>query len=213
MGLSKHGGPHVSALLPLEPEQIDPACSLHKATNHILCWILYWNRKNDGSKKSPKVRKHGVAVFGQARVRKRGEGGRTKANGANPVPQNTPPASAAAAPSPHTSDPPASSALSVIGLSASGAGPCSASQATSVVCALSEAAWAADSASGRRSISFRSAGIRMAARMAGASITRLVAVVAVVALRAATSVGTETEGAGLGAAAAGPLLRLVGVLQ
>ena len=44
---------------------IDPSSSLHKATKHIL---LDWSRKNNGSKKDAKVRKHGVAVFGQARV-------------------------------------------------------------------------------------------------------------------------------------------------
>ena len=50
---------------------MDPSCSLHKATNHILYSLLDWNRKNNGSKKAPKVRKHGVAVFGQARIRVR----------------------------------------------------------------------------------------------------------------------------------------------
>ena len=30
--------------------------------------LLDWNCKSDGSKKEPKVRKHGVAVFGPARV-------------------------------------------------------------------------------------------------------------------------------------------------
>ena len=35
--------------------QIDHSCSLHKATNHILL---------DGSKKGPKVRKHGAAALG-----------------------------------------------------------------------------------------------------------------------------------------------------
>ena len=49
---------------------IDPCCSLPKATNHN----LYWDRKNDGSKKHPKVQKHGVAVIGQARVRTWGRG-------------------------------------------------------------------------------------------------------------------------------------------
>ena len=52
---------------------IDHSCSLHKATNHISYWI--GTEKNDGSKKGPKVRKHGVAVSGQARVRTNGEGG------------------------------------------------------------------------------------------------------------------------------------------
>ena len=37
---------------------------------------LDWNRKNNGSKKGPKLRKHGVTVFGQAHVRTRvGRGG------------------------------------------------------------------------------------------------------------------------------------------
>ena len=48
---------------------IDPSSSLHRAINGIL---LDWNRKNDTSKKDGKVRKHGVAVFGQAHVRTRG---------------------------------------------------------------------------------------------------------------------------------------------
>ena len=45
---------------------------LHKATNHILHWIR--TAKTMIPKKNPKVRKHGVALFGQARVRTRGGG-------------------------------------------------------------------------------------------------------------------------------------------
>ena len=46
---------------------IDPFCSRHKATdNHILDWI--------GTAKDPKVRKHGIAMFGPARVRTRRQG-------------------------------------------------------------------------------------------------------------------------------------------
>ena len=50
---------------------IYPSCSLQKATKHI----LYWIGASEGSKKDPKVRKHGVTVFGQVRVRTTGGGG------------------------------------------------------------------------------------------------------------------------------------------
>ena len=52
---------------------IDPSCGRHNATNHIL--HLDWNRQNEGWKKGPKLRKHGITVCGQARVRTKGGGG------------------------------------------------------------------------------------------------------------------------------------------
>ena len=48
---------------------------LHPAQSYKPRSLLDQNRKNDGSKKGPKVRKHGVSVFGQARVSARGGGG------------------------------------------------------------------------------------------------------------------------------------------
>ena len=45
---------------------VNPACSLHKATNCLLYKLpslLDWKRKRDGSKKDPKVQKHRVALF------------------------------------------------------------------------------------------------------------------------------------------------------
>ena len=35
------------------------------AQSHTPHSLLDWNRKNDGSKKGPKMRKHGIAVFGE----------------------------------------------------------------------------------------------------------------------------------------------------
>ena len=49
---------------------MDPSCS--PAHSHKPHSLLEWEHKNDVSKKGPKVRKHGVAVFGHARVRPRG---------------------------------------------------------------------------------------------------------------------------------------------
>ena len=49
--------------------RVDPFCSLHKAANHVL---LERTRKIGGSKKRPRMRKHGAAVFAHARVRTRG---------------------------------------------------------------------------------------------------------------------------------------------
>ena len=53
--------------------QIDRSCSLHKATNHNL-FVL--EPQNNGSKKSPTVRKLGVAAFSQAHVSAAVQGGR-----------------------------------------------------------------------------------------------------------------------------------------
>ena len=50
----------------------DPPCS--PAQSYKPHSSLDWNRKNDGSKKGQKVRRHGVAVFGQAGVRTKGAG-------------------------------------------------------------------------------------------------------------------------------------------
>ena len=51
---------------------IDPSCSLHKATDHLLYWI--GTAKTEVPEKG-KVWKYGVVVFGQARVRTKGGGG------------------------------------------------------------------------------------------------------------------------------------------
>ena len=52
---------------------IGPSCSPHKATHHILHWI--GTVKRVVPKKDPQVRKQGVAMFGQARIRTRKGGG------------------------------------------------------------------------------------------------------------------------------------------
>ena len=58
----EHNYSHANPLPPIQTRPV--ACT--KATNHIL--YLDRTRKNDGSRKDPKVRKRGVAVFGQART-------------------------------------------------------------------------------------------------------------------------------------------------
>ena len=62
----------------LQPHQhfathIDPSCSLRKIKLQNTLSIASELQKQF-PKKGPKVRKHGVAVFGQARVRTRGRG-------------------------------------------------------------------------------------------------------------------------------------------
>ena len=67
-----HTPEHKSKLQLHQPlaTQIDPSCSLHNATDHVLYWMEPQKR---WLRKGPK-RKHGVAVFGQARVRTKGGG-------------------------------------------------------------------------------------------------------------------------------------------
>ena len=55
----------------------DPTCS--PAQRYKPHSLSHWDRKNDGCQKGPKVRKHGVTVFGQACVRTRGGGGSPRA--------------------------------------------------------------------------------------------------------------------------------------
>ena len=50
-----------SRLHPHFHTHMDPSCSLHNATNHLLCWMGAMVPKQ-----GPNVRRHGVAVFGQA---------------------------------------------------------------------------------------------------------------------------------------------------
>ena len=60
-----------------EQNTLPPILTLPAACTKLQTTLLDWDRKNDASKKDPKVRTHGVAAFGQARVRMGGGGNYT----------------------------------------------------------------------------------------------------------------------------------------